>query len=115
VVGSGPDSLRGQLRAFVQDRQRVLIELNWVMKHAPTTHEEMVGRAMLQWVQRALPITVVPVLVRTSTTLGANDYGVFHDDPSQFSPALIQFELICVPTALANLAEMVYNKARGVA
>lgn len=115
VVGSGPDSLRGQLRAFVQDRQRVLIELNWVMKHAPTTHEEMVGRAMLQWVQRALPITVVPVLVRTSTTLGANDYGVFHDDTSQFSPALIQFELICLPTALANLAEMVYNKARGVA
>jgi hypothetical protein len=104
VVGSGPDSLRGQLLAFVLDRHRVLTELMWVMKHAPTTYEEMVGGAMLRWVGMSLPITVVPVLVRTSSTLGANDYGVFHDDPSQFSPALVQFELIFLPEALANLA-----------
>lgn len=115
VVGSGPDSLRGQLLAFLHDRKRVLTELNWVMKHAPAAHEEMVGRAMLLWVAGSLPITLVPLLVRTTTSLGTNDYGVFHQAPGQFSPALVQFELICLPSGLADLAEQVYNRARGVA
>jgi hypothetical protein len=112
VVATGDDSLRGQLLKFIRRPERVLQELNWVYKHSASGNQLLVARAILHWVRRALPVTVVPLLVRSLDKHQPTDYGSFRDRPSEFAPARVQFEIVRVSIGISALAEQVYSRAR---
>jgi hypothetical protein len=112
VVGDGDDSMRAQLRATVDDEQRLLAELNWALKHAPGEHRSLVARALLAHTCGHLQVAVAPTLVRPQGRGGEQDFGVFREDPDQFAPAHVRFSLLYVPGTLEDLANAVYERAR---
>jgi hypothetical protein len=112
VVATGDDSLRGQLLKFMRRPERVLQELNWVYKHSALENQPLVGRAILLWIRRLLPVTVVPLLVRSLDKHQPSDFGSFRDRPSDFAPARVQFEIVRVSIGISTLAEQVYGRAR---
>jgi hypothetical protein len=112
VVGEGDSSLRAQLLAFLADRPKVLRELNWVLKHSREDQQSAVARALLLFTRGHITLRVVPVLLRPSEQHGANDYGVFLDQPDEFAPASIRFCLLRIEGSFESLAEAVYRGAR---
>jgi hypothetical protein len=112
VVGDGDSSLRAQLLAFLEDREKIMRELTWVTRHAPTEAQETAGgQAMLAFAANVLPVIFVPLLLRPVNKHGADDFGVFTDDPDQFAPAKVWFCLLRVDEALETLAKKVYEVA----
>lgn len=114
VVGSGKDSLHSQTKAMVQDLDRLLVELNWCLKHCRDDElRGLVAQAMLLISFGQLPIVAVPVLVRPADKQQSpSDYGCFRDDPSGYPPAAIQFCVARIEGTLEELAAAVYEKAR---
>lgn len=112
VVGDGDRSMRAQLRAALDDKDRLLAELNWALKHAPDQHRALVAKALLAHTLDQLEITVAPVLVRPNDHAREQDYGVFRDDPDLFAPAPVRFCLIRLGEPLDELARAVYERAR---
>jgi hypothetical protein len=112
VVDSGSSSMRVQLLTAATDGDRLSAELNWALKHAPPEHRLLVAHAMLAYAAGELPVVVAPVLVRPAHRHGADDFGAFRQDPSQFAPALVRFCLLRVEDNLDDLAKAVYDKAR---
>lgn len=113
VVGSGGSSLHSQVRAFVADPDRVLVELNWAFKHSQPGDEALVARAILLKTRDALPLEAVPVLVRPRGRHRDTDCGIFEDDPGSVSPATVHFCAIRLDHEIDVLANAVYELARG--
>lgn len=113
VVGSGTSSLHQQLRAFAQDKEKVIRELNWCLKHAPSNLRQTVARALLLFLQDAIELVVAPVLVRSRDACQLTDYGCFKDEPSEYSPARVRFYLVRLGGSIEGLAHEVYELARG--
>jgi hypothetical protein len=112
VVDAGPQSMRAQLLTAGTDMDRLSAELNWAIKHAPSEHKTLVAQAMLAHVAGELPVVAAPILVRPADRHGADDFGAFLDNPSQFAPASVRFCLLRVEGSLDDLARDVYEQAR---
>lgn len=112
VVGSGDTSLRGQFMRFLQEKDRLLAELNFALKHAKTEHQPLIGRAVMAHVQGTLALVAAPILVRPGDRRGGSDFGIFRERPGDFAPAHVRFSLLVVDGTLDDLARAVYEGAR---
>lgn len=112
VVGVGASSLRGQFLGFLAEKDALLAELNWALKHADPEHQGLIAKAMLAHTAGTLPVCAAPVLVRPINIRGADEFGTFKENPGDFAPARIRFLVLTVNAALDELATAVYEKAR---
>lgn len=112
VVGDGESSLASQLRRFLASGDALLVELNWAFKHATEEDQRVVADAILAHIAHTLPVCAAPVLVRPVDRRGADDFGIFRSDPTQFDPARIRFMVVTVEGTLEELANAVYQAAR---
>ncbi|MEV0626587.1 Hachiman antiphage defense system protein HamA [Nonomuraea wenchangensis] len=112
VVDQADDSMRNQLKKIITNHTKILQELNWAHKHSKEEHRSKVGRAILLWSQRKLPIIVLPVLMRTHNTGQQADFGLFHASPDELSPAVICFCIAKISVPIEEFADSVYSKAR---
>lgn len=112
VVEDGSSSLRGQIRAFQEDAEKILIELGWAERHSPSPQNELVGRAMFLLLRGALSTVVFPVLLRPISVYQETDPGCFRDDPDSFSPATVRFCVVRVGEPIVGLATDAYAAAR---
>jgi hypothetical protein len=112
VVDTGKDNLHDQLKSLIDNHQKILQELNWSHKHASEQNQILIGRTLLLWAQRRLPITVFAVLLRPETVCKVSDFGIFRERPEDFEPAVVRFCIARLTTTIEKLAEQVYSKAR---
>jgi hypothetical protein len=112
VVGVGDNSLRGQFENFLASKDALLTELNWALKHAGPEHKDLLARAILTHVAGVLPVCAAPVLIRPTARHGADDFGIFKNNPGQFAPACVRFSIFRVDGTLDELAQAVYDEAR---
>jgi hypothetical protein len=112
VVGSGATSLRGQFMRFLGAKDRLLVELNFALKHAKPEHQPLIGRAVMAHVQGTLALVAAPVLVRPRDRRSASDFGTFRENPDEFAPARVRFILLVIEGTLDDLARAVYERAR---
>lgn len=115
VVDDGDDSLRGQLRAYMADDDRVDRALHWAVVHAAPQNKDLVGKALFLHIAGAVEHTLFAVLVRPRALAATGDYGTFRSQPNDFSPGRIRFCIISLDQDIAALARDVYDLARGAA
>lgn len=112
VVGTGPDSLRSQLKRFLGTDDRLLSEFSFALKHSKSEHHLLIARAILAHIDGTLSIVIAPILVRPKNGRGASDYGTFQTNPTEFTPARVRFCLLVIDRPLDELANAVYEGAR---
>jgi hypothetical protein len=113
VVGQGTTSLHAQLRSLVTDTDRLLSELNWAYKHTTPDRQQLVARAMLLHTRDELALVGVPVLVRPARCHQDSDCGIFEQAPESIAPANVRFCVVRLARELDELAQAVYETARG--
>jgi hypothetical protein len=112
VVGSGHDSMRGQLTRLSRNRQKILEELNWSHKHGNAADRNRIATALILCSLDKLKIRLFPVLVRPVDRHSANDFGCFLSESEDFFPHHIRFCLLRLTCTLEEFASLIYGKAR---
>ncbi|MGW4330347.1 hypothetical protein ACWEKR_31210 [Nocardia sp. NPDC004573] len=116
VVGTGEDSMHGQIKNRVGSQTKIIEELNWAYRHAKDGMKHQVALAMISFSRKdAHPPVAMPVLVRPMDKYGTDDFGCFLEDPTQYAPAEIRFIILRIPGTLEEFAKKVYARARDVA
>jgi hypothetical protein len=115
VVEYGQTTLRGQLRARLDDPDGLIAELSWVLRHCNSEHKTQLARALLQQTRGRLPIRIVPFLLRPQDMAAETDFGAFRTAPASFDPATIRFLVVGVPESIEETATAGYGAARGAA
>lgn len=111
VVCDGASSLRHQTMRAVNDRGRLIQELNWAHKHCEPEARALVASTLVRLALGQVQLVAAPVLVRPASLHARGDFGCFEDDPSQFAPAAVNFVIVCVPGGIEELASGVYRRA----
>lgn len=112
VVEGGSSSLRSQLIGAINDHRRILAELSYTLKHTADSFRDLVAECILRWVAHGLPIVAFPILVRSESTLGPDDFGSFRKSHQDYAPATIRFCLPVLAVSIDELASEVYTRAR---
>lgn len=116
VVGNGDDSMHSQIQARIRNRNSIIVELGWTLKHAKEELRTDVAKAMIIMSKvDALPPVAAPVLVRPVERHGQNDFGCFIEKPDTYHPARVNFLILRIPGSLEEFAGRVYSKARDLA
>lgn len=112
VVHSAPDSMYKETLKRLNDRQSLIAEIHWALKHAKADAKMSVAQALILHSQPNAPVpTVAPVLVRAAGTYRVSDYGDFEASPEAFGGSPVHFVIVQLPDTLESFAKAVYAKA----
>ncbi|TQK20147.1 hypothetical protein FBY40_2670 [Microbacterium sp. SLBN-154] len=112
VVHTARDSMHAETLRRLNNRESVLGELHWALKHAKSEAREATARALLlHGLSKAPTPTVAPVLVRAAGTYKPSDFGNFANPSKEFGQSPIRFAVIRLPGTLEDFAAVVYARA----
>ncbi|UKA59777.1 hypothetical protein [Arthrobacter sp. FW306-2-2C-D06B] len=112
VVHGAADSMRAETLKRLNDRDSLIAELHWALKHAKPESRLDVAKSLFLHARQTPPVsTVAPVLVRPAGAYQATDYGNFKEPSIDFGDSPIKFVVVRLPGTLEDFAGLVYAKA----
>jgi Cap4 SAVED domain len=109
--------MASKLRELAGDRRRIIQELTWLRDHCDDAYASVCARLCAGYLLGVVEPKIImnPVLIRTASTEGTSDHGIFKNDQENFDYPIRFVSVIIEAGDLFEFAVEVYREARRLA